>query len=57
VATVGINGARNAGLLAVRMLALSDQRLMSAIDQRREAMAATVRTADAEISKRFSGHS
>jgi 5-(carboxyamino)imidazole ribonucleotide mutase len=53
VATVAINGARNAGLLAVRMLALSDERLTSALDERREAMAATVRRADEEIIKRF----
>ncbi len=49
VATVAINGARNAGLLAVRILAVSDERLAKALDEQREAMAAKVRAADAEL--------
>jgi len=53
VATVAINGSRNAGLLAVRILALSDSRLRKALDDQREAMADKVRAADADLRKRF----
>ncbi|MHB8329799.1 MAG: 5-(carboxyamino)imidazole ribonucleotide mutase [Acidimicrobiales bacterium] len=55
VATVAVNGARNAGLLAVRILALGDPRVATALDQHREAMAAQVRASDAEIRARYSG--
>jgi 5-(carboxyamino)imidazole ribonucleotide mutase len=54
VATVAINGAGNAGLLAVRILALSDTRLADAVARHREEMAAKVRQADDEIRTRFS---
>jgi len=53
VATVAVDGARNAGLLAVRMLALSDEGLSDAYAKFREAMAAKVRTADEEIKARY----
>jgi 5-(carboxyamino)imidazole ribonucleotide mutase len=53
VATVAVNGARNAGLLAVRMLALSDSRLADALEQHREVMAAQVRASDAEVRARY----
>jgi len=53
VATVAVNGARNAGLLAARILALSDDRLAAALDRQREDMAAQVRAADAEVRTRF----
>jgi len=39
VATVGINGARNAGLLAVQMLALKDAGLAAALDNARTTQA------------------
>ena len=53
VATVAINGARNAGLLAVRILALSDPPLAAALDQQRQAMAAKVDAADQELQIRY----
>lgn len=40
VATVGINGARNAGLLAVQILAQSDTRLATTLSDARTAQAA-----------------
>jgi 5-(carboxyamino)imidazole ribonucleotide mutase len=53
VATVAVNGARNAGLLAVRILAVSDPGLARALADSREAMAAQVRAADAEVRARY----
>jgi 5-(carboxyamino)imidazole ribonucleotide mutase len=53
VATVAVNGAGNAGLLAVRILALADERLAQALAQHRDDMAARVRAADEEIRTRF----
>jgi 5-(carboxyamino)imidazole ribonucleotide mutase len=53
VATVAVNGARNAGLLAVRVLALSDPEIASALDRYREALASQVRKADEEIRARY----
>jgi 5-(carboxyamino)imidazole ribonucleotide mutase len=53
VATVAINGAGNAGLLAVRILALSDERLAAALARHRDEMAAKVRVADEETRIRF----
>jgi 5-(carboxyamino)imidazole ribonucleotide mutase len=53
VATVAVNGAGNAGLLAVRILALSDERLAAALERHRQDMAAKVRAADEEIRTRF----
>jgi 5-(carboxyamino)imidazole ribonucleotide mutase len=55
VATVAINGARNAGLLAVRILALGDPAVAAALDARRESMAAQVRAADAKLQERYPG--
>jgi 5-(carboxyamino)imidazole ribonucleotide mutase len=55
VATVAVNGAGNAGLLAVRILALSDERLAGALDRHRQEMGDKVRTADKEIRTRFAG--
>jgi 5-(carboxyamino)imidazole ribonucleotide mutase len=54
VATVAVDGARNAGLLAVRILALSDERLTDALVQFREKMEAQVRGADEELRARYS---
>jgi 5-(carboxyamino)imidazole ribonucleotide mutase len=53
VATVAINGSRNAGLLAVRILALSDPKLAGALAKNREDMAAKVRAADATLRERY----
>jgi 5-(carboxyamino)imidazole ribonucleotide mutase len=53
VATVAVNGARNAGLLAVRMLALAEVRLAEALIEQRTLMAAQVRASDAEVRARY----
>jgi 5-(carboxyamino)imidazole ribonucleotide mutase len=53
VATVAINGARNAGLLAVRILALGDPALAQALQTKRAAMAEQVRAADAKLQERY----
>jgi 5-(carboxyamino)imidazole ribonucleotide mutase len=53
VATVAVDGARNAGLLAVRILALSDDGLSAAYDKFRDGMAAKVRAADEGIRARY----
>ncbi len=53
VATVAVDGGRNAGLLAVRILALSDETLAAALDKSRQAMAAKVRATDADIRARY----
>ncbi|HZU79074.1 MAG TPA: AIR carboxylase family protein, partial [Acidimicrobiales bacterium] len=53
VATVAVNGARNAGLLAVRMMALADPKLAAALVEHRELMAAQVRASDAEVRARY----
>jgi 5-(carboxyamino)imidazole ribonucleotide mutase len=44
VATVAIDGARNAGVLAVRILALADDRLRRALDDFAQELAATARS-------------
>jgi 5-(carboxyamino)imidazole ribonucleotide mutase len=53
VATVAVDGARNAGLLAVRILALADEGLAAALEKSRLTMAAKVRSADDEIRARY----
>lgn len=53
VATVAVNGARNAGLLAARILALSDERLAKSIEDQRAALAEQVRAADSELRARY----
>jgi 5-(carboxyamino)imidazole ribonucleotide mutase len=50
VATVAVNGARNAGLLAVRMLALGDPSLAAALSAHQADLAATAAAQDAEVS-------
>jgi 5-(carboxyamino)imidazole ribonucleotide mutase len=50
---VAVDGARNAGLLAVRMLALSDGGLAAALEKSRHTMAEKVRAADEEIRARY----
>jgi 5-(carboxyamino)imidazole ribonucleotide mutase len=49
VATVAVDGGRNAGLLAARMLALADPRLATALEQVRADLAEAARAADARV--------
>jgi 5-(carboxyamino)imidazole ribonucleotide mutase len=49
VATVGVGGARNAGLLAVRVLAAADERLRDAMAAWQAALADTARAKDANL--------
>jgi len=49
VATVAVNGARNAGLLAVRMLALGDPRLAAAMADFQAELAEQAKTQDAGV--------
>ncbi|MFL5759388.1 MAG: 5-(carboxyamino)imidazole ribonucleotide mutase [Thermomicrobiales bacterium] len=51
VATVAIGNGRNAGLLAVRMLAASDALLRDAMEQFQTRLAATVRDKDANVQR------
>jgi 5-(carboxyamino)imidazole ribonucleotide mutase len=53
VATVAVNGARNAALLAVRIMALSDERLATELDRFVLDLADQVRDMDAEIVARY----
>jgi 5-(carboxyamino)imidazole ribonucleotide mutase len=55
VATVSIGGARNAGLLAVRILGSSDPRLRARIVAFQDQLAETVRKKDAELRSKVSG--
>jgi len=49
VATVSVGGARNAGLLAVRILAASDERLRARMVDFQHALADTARAKDADL--------
>ena len=49
VATVAIDGARNAGLLAAQILALGDEALAGRIQAMRRAQTETVRKKDAAL--------
>ena len=49
VATVAIDGAKNAALLAVQMLALSDDRLADALAEMKQQMADEVRKKDSAL--------
>src|SRR5262245_16840805 len=51
VATVGVGKARNAGLLAVRILGTHDDTLRARLDDHRAALDATVREKDAALSE------
>jgi len=53
VATVSIGGARNAGLLAVRVLAASDPALRERVVAFQEALAETARGKDAALQERL----
>lgn len=52
VATVAINGARNAGLLAAQILATSDADLMSRLIAQRQQMADDVRSKDRRLQQK-----
>jgi len=54
VATVSIGGAQNAGLLAVRILATSDQDLLASMVRFQEALADTARGKDTSLQSRLS---
>jgi len=49
VATVAIGGARNAGLLAARILAVADSGLRAAVRRAQDELAATARAKDARV--------
>lgn len=49
VATVAINGAKNAAVLAVQMLALGDEELAAKLETEKKAMADGVRAKDAKL--------
>ena len=49
VATVGVNGAQNAALLAIQMLALSEEKLAGALVKKREEMAQAVARKDEKV--------
>jgi 5-(carboxyamino)imidazole ribonucleotide mutase len=53
VATVSIGGARNAGLLAVRILAAADPALRQAMERFQAGLADTVRANDAAVRAQF----
>ncbi len=53
VATVAIDGAKNAAILAVEMLALSDETLAKKLQEARAAEKAKVLAADEELHNRF----
>ena len=53
VATVAIDGAANAALLAIQMLAIEDEELRRKLDDKRRADSEAVLLKDAEISKEF----
>lgn len=55
VATVSIAGARNAGLLAVRMLAMSDARLRAAVERFQASLRDVVTDKDAAVRAQFPG--
>jgi 5-(carboxyamino)imidazole ribonucleotide mutase len=53
VATVGIGGGRNAGLLAVRILAASDERLRAAVERFQADLADSVVERDTRLQERL----
>lgn len=52
VATVAVDGAANAGLLAVQILALSDENLSAQLDNMKKEMAEAVAKKDADIQRK-----
>jgi 5-(carboxyamino)imidazole ribonucleotide mutase len=55
VATVSVAGARNAGLLAIRILATADDELRTRMEKFQRALAETARGKDAALRARFGG--
>ncbi len=55
VATVAIGAARNAGLLAARILAVTDPELRSAVEQAQDELADAARRKDARVRTTFLG--
>lgn len=55
VATVAINGAKNAAVLAVQMLAISDEELSAKLVAEKNAMADGVRAKDAKLQEEIAG--
>lgn len=53
VATVAVNGAANAAILAVQMLALADPALQQALATYKQEMADTVAAKDAKLQQEF----
>jgi 5-(carboxyamino)imidazole ribonucleotide mutase len=51
VATMAVNGARNAGLLAVRILALGDPELTARMEAFQQEIAADARAQDADVAR------
>ena len=51
VATVAVNGAKNAGILAVQILAVGDEKIAEKLAEYRKKMVGEVEAADAEILK------
>lgn len=57
VATVGINAGKNAGLLAIQILAQTDSRLKDALKAYRQKMAAEIETKDQAIQEKITRES
>jgi 5-(carboxyamino)imidazole ribonucleotide mutase len=55
VATVGVDNAKNAALLAAQMLALGDDALARKLQEHRQAQADQVREKDAKVRAKFGG--
>ena len=55
VATVGVNAARNAGLLAMQILATADSRLQSALGAFKEKLANESRAKNQTLAKAMNG--
>jgi 5-(carboxyamino)imidazole ribonucleotide mutase len=53
VATVAVGNARNAGLLAVRILAAADPDLLAAMERFQQSLAETVRAKDTRVRQEF----
>ena len=53
VATVGIDGARNAGLLAARILGLADERVLQSVVEYQDRLANDVHARDASLQSRI----
>lgn len=51
VATVAVNGAQNAGILAVQMMALGDQQLADKLDQFKENLKVKIEKANKDLSE------